>query len=164
MAPEVRVNAISTLEYTNTVDIWSLGCLIHVAITKQLPIFDSSGYHDYHRSRQTLVKRGASSTAIEFIASFMSPRPSDRPTAADALAHPWLNTENHGGTPYSPPPTAVGFVIDESAANYEFWGNLVIQTPGGDPQPSKILTRLLRGIGDYIVSSVAQRYFARTGR
>ena len=67
--------------------------------------------------------RGADAGALAFLAALLMVDPTKRPSAADALAHPWLSVDYGGGsgfgTPAAPSPTAspppgrvgAGFVV-----------------------------------------------------
>lgn len=103
MAPEILDDYFSsyTSVYTNAVDIWSLGCLIHDIVTKETPFPDTKKLEDYVRGRapfpvKKLVEARASSTAVEFIARLLLPVPGKRLTAEQALKDSWLNGMNEG--------------------------------------------------------------------
>ena len=79
--------------YTDAVDMWSLGCLIHWLLTGQLPLSRRNlmlycmqkipfprEYLDAHRS---------SEMAHDFILKVLQPHPRDRMSAGDALSHEW---------------------------------------------------------------------------
>lgn len=101
MAPEIRDDYFysKTSVYTNAVDIWSLGCLIHEIMTKETPFLDGKTFEDYVLGRilfprTMLIEKGASSTAIKFINSLLMPLPEERLTAEQALKSPWLAAED----------------------------------------------------------------------
>lgn len=83
--------------YTNSVDIWSLGCLTYVMLTKDAPFTDTQGLLDYIQGRTSLpktklIEKSASVTVVKFIASLMVLLPGDRLTADQALKLPWVTT------------------------------------------------------------------------
>lgn len=96
-APEVLGYISSeTSSYTNAVDIWSLGCLIHAIITKETPFTDTRQLLNYVGGQapfpeMRMLDNGTSSTAIKLIASLMAVQPEKRLTAEQALGHPWLS-------------------------------------------------------------------------
>lgn len=96
-APEVLGYISSeTSSYTNAVDIWSLGCLIHAIITKETPFTDTRQLLHYVGGQSPfpemrMLDNGTSSTAIKLIASLMAVQPEKRLTAEQALGHPWLS-------------------------------------------------------------------------
>lgn len=98
MAPEILDDYFSsyTSVYTNAVDIWSLGCLIHDIVTKETPFPDTRKLEDYVRGRipfprTKLIETRASSATIEFISKLLLPLPGKRLTAIQALNDPWLD-------------------------------------------------------------------------
>lgn len=98
-APEtLDLFSSETSVYTNAVDIWSLGCVVHVVMTGKTPfphlrklIEYTEGRISFPRTR--LMENDASSHAIKFIASLMEAQPEDRLTAEQALKAPWLNAD-----------------------------------------------------------------------
>lgn len=103
--------------YSNTVDIWALGAVVHKILTAEIPFLDKyeevsmtsgldSGYvtsgevdigllSDYCRKSQpfpteSLLTNKASEDAIDFVKSMMLVDPRARITAAGALNSRWL--------------------------------------------------------------------------
>jgi len=80
MAPEVLKQS-----YTNKVDLWSIGIVAHRMLTGELPERDNDG-------TPLLSQRlmGRTALARDFVASLLSVDPKVRPSASEALGHPWL--------------------------------------------------------------------------
>ena len=95
-----------TSEYTNSVDIWSLGCVIYELLVGT-KLFASEGQVSrYFFGKWPFPQdklKGLSPTddvGITLLKSMLSIQPEDRPTAVDALSHVWLvrpkrQNENH---------------------------------------------------------------------
>ena len=84
-----------TSEYTNAVDIWSLGCVTYEVLTRKVPFPDLRALRLYSVGREqfptdTSTADSVSVKGIEFIKSLMAPDPSKRLTAETALAASWL--------------------------------------------------------------------------
>ncbi|KAF8243831.1 kinase-like protein, partial [Wilcoxina mikolae CBS 423.85] len=102
-APEVRgchqLNEDDSdvkLEYTNAVDIWSLGIITHEVLTKEVPFESETRLVRYvDRSMgfpmKALEKAGVGSSTTNFIKRLLAPMPQDRPTAEEALLDHWLS-------------------------------------------------------------------------
>jgi len=98
-APEVRgldPNS-ETSEYTNSVDIWSLGCVIYellVGTKLFVSEFQLSGYFygkwPFPEDRLRGLSPPTGDIGISFLKAMLAIQPQDRPTAADALNHAWL--------------------------------------------------------------------------
>lgn len=98
MAPEVD-NCSPSYEYTNAVDIWSLGCVVHRILTGQTPFANARERQRYSYKldefpTQHLIKQGISKAGVEFVRGLMKVDPSTRPFAIDARRDAWLNTVN----------------------------------------------------------------------
>ncbi|KAI9874609.1 MAG: hypothetical protein M1830_009566 [Pleopsidium flavum] len=84
-------------EYTNAVDIWSLGCVIFQILTHQVPFFDLRALRLYSNGTalfptEALSARCLSTEGIDFIKSLLVPQPLKRLAAETALEDPWLKT------------------------------------------------------------------------
>lgn len=95
IAPEVTgLFQSETSVYSNAVDMWSLGCLIHFMFTDSTPFptFRRLNHYVQHENfpETELRERNASSDAIAFVIRLMRLKPSDRLTAKEALMDPWL--------------------------------------------------------------------------
>ena len=98
-APEVigLVSDNETSDYTNSVDIWSLGCVIYELLTGTR-LFASatqvSGYilgiRPFPEDKLKELPTPTDDSGISLIKSMLSIQPEDRPTAADALCNEWL--------------------------------------------------------------------------
>ena len=100
MAPEVLglINH-ETEEYTDAVDIWSLGCICHRLLTLVSPFAMHNAILPYCGGNLDLPiesshKAGISNEAIHFVKSLMAAQPSQRPSAEVALKSIWLNETN----------------------------------------------------------------------
>jgi serine/threonine protein kinase len=112
MAPEV----IAQIPYGCQIDVWSFGVLMYFALTGHFP------YEDYNRQALYLKIckndysfdpskwRGISILAKRFIANILHPDPEVRMTAAECLAHPWLEELKE----VEPMAEAVELKLDES--------------------------------------------------
>ncbi|KAG0643277.1 kinase-like domain-containing protein, partial [Tuber brumale] len=93
-----------TSEYTNSVDIWSLGCVVYELLVGT-KLFVSEGqvigyyYGKFPFPRDTLraLSPPTDSVGISFLESLLVIQPEDRPTAASALKHVWLVDVGGGG-------------------------------------------------------------------
>lgn len=115
-SPEVVTRA----QYGKPVDLFGCGVLLYVALSGSLPfrgdtpeeVFASiaRGRVSFPKARWSLV----SDDAKHFVRSLLSHKASDRPTADEALNHPWLRSNGdrlNEGRPISPKP----FVRNTSA-------------------------------------------------
>ena len=86
-----------TSNYTNSVDIWSLGCVIYellVGTKLFISEFQLSGYFYgkwlFPEDRLRGLSPPTGDIGISFLKDMLAIQPQDRPTAADALSHAWL--------------------------------------------------------------------------
>lgn len=104
VAPEVitgkydlQQSQSSPVNYSNLVDIWSLGCLVYVLLTSHLPfngrtqsqMFQKIKSGEFHESPLNSYK--ISSEGRDFLTCCLQVDPRNRITAEDALKHPWLS-------------------------------------------------------------------------
>lgn len=104
VAPEVIVGKYdlqqsqdSPINYSNLVDIWSLGCLVYVLLTSHLPfngrtqsqMFQKIKSGEFHESPLNSYK--ISAEGRDFLSCCLQVDPRMRITAEDALKHPWLS-------------------------------------------------------------------------
>ncbi|SMN22125.1 similar to Saccharomyces cerevisiae YPL153C RAD53 Protein kinase, required for cell-cycle arrest in response to DNA damage [Maudiozyma saulgeensis] len=83
-------------EYSNMVDMWSLGCLVYVILTSHLPfsgnseadLFEKIIHGSYHDA--PLRDYRVSEEAKDFIDSLLQVDVTKRLTAKKALQHPWI--------------------------------------------------------------------------
>jgi serine/threonine protein kinase len=98
MAPELYfyVPGLSTetSEYTNAVDIWAVGCIIHRIMTRAVPFPSRRSLHNYSNGNGELLFQVLSpmAEAEAFVQKLLTPYPVKRPTASAALEHSWVIT------------------------------------------------------------------------
>jgi len=98
-APEVLglVSDSETSYYTNSVDIWSLGCVIYELLAGTR-LFASAtqvsrhilGIWPFPEDKLKVLPTPTDDAGISLLKSMLSIQPEDRPTAADALGNAWL--------------------------------------------------------------------------
>lgn len=101
LAPEIMSkkhgdNHAST-KYSNKVDIWSIGCMLYVILTSYLP-FSNRTQQELYKSVisgrfavKPLLNAGVTTECIRFLYHVLTVNPAKRPSAAQALRHPWFN-------------------------------------------------------------------------
>ena len=89
-----------TSNYTNSVDIWSLGCVIYellVGTKLFVSEFQLSGYFYgkwlFPEDRLRGLSPSTDDIGVSLLKTMLAIQPEDRPTAGDALSHAWLG--NH---------------------------------------------------------------------
>lgn len=108
-------------------DMWCLGETIARALTGQGTFSDNDHLFDYQERRvgfpdDALRLSLASADALNFVRSLMKVEPKERPTAAQALHHPWLRT-NH--TPNTAATSRVPNSVTESRAIIQDFGGKI---------------------------------------
>lgn len=98
LAPEVlggRSKNIPSI-YSNLVDLWSIGCLAYVILTGYLP-FEGQTQDQLYKNvlsgryfRQPLEAIGLSEKGCQFLDALLQVEPKNRPSAKEALRHPWI--------------------------------------------------------------------------
>ncbi|CAN4108056.1 unnamed protein product [Withania somnifera] len=103
MAPEV-VNRKNN-GYGIPADIWSLGCTILEMLTGQIPYSHLEGMQALFRigrGEPPPIPDTLSTEAQDFIKSCLRVNPSDRPTAAELLEHPFIMKSSNFSSPSAP--------------------------------------------------------------
>ena len=92
MAPEFHLKQ----DYTESVDLWSLGVMAYTMIAKKFPF---NGINEKEIIDRILVKvpdfLKFSEMQRDFVEKLLSKEPEMRPTASQALEHPWLLSINN---------------------------------------------------------------------
>lgn len=107
-----------TREFTNAIDMWSLGCLVYQLLTGQTPFLESEEATEgstqfeyeqgtdmqllYRYSRGEAELPGKCTEGKDMVTRLLSPKPEDRPSASAARKHPWLANEGHDSTWWNP--------------------------------------------------------------
>jgi serine/threonine protein kinase len=94
LAPELLSN-LNNRPYTNKIDIWSIGILAHQMLIGHTPFQDSLTFAElYRRIREVDFEiaghEPVSALGRGFIRTLLQPDPDLRPTAQQALRHPWI--------------------------------------------------------------------------
>jgi len=97
MAPEMDDTEIIK---TNTVDIWSLGCILFRMIAGCPPFLHRRKVHDYaiiaSSPPESVKNRGFSVPCEDFLRDVLQPNPKDRPSAEACLKMAWITSEGFG--------------------------------------------------------------------
>ncbi|KAJ6370453.1 hypothetical protein OIU76_028685 [Salix suchowensis] len=93
MAPEVANR--KRVGYGFASDIWSLGCTVTEMSTRKYPQYNARNAVSVELAIRSgkgpVVPAYLSDTLKNFINQCLQPDPNQRPTAADLLAHPFVN-------------------------------------------------------------------------
>lgn len=101
MAPElfyyVQELDTNTSEYTNAIDLWSLGCIIHRIVTGKVPFPSMLSLKNYciDQSKVPLNMPHTMEEAAKFVQGLLRSHPAKRPVASAALESTWLTTSKH---------------------------------------------------------------------
>lgn len=84
-------------EYTDAVDIWSMGCVTYWLLVKEAPFSSLSRLNDFVRGYsqfpvRSLNQKGVSEQGISFLRQAIAIGPSVRFTAIAGLKDPWVRT------------------------------------------------------------------------
>jgi serine/threonine protein kinase len=81
--------------YTTAVDIWAVGTLIHEALTGRVPFYHHEPTVMALKAQFSPATRLPSSVSPEcqaFVDAVLQKHPGKRPTAAELLQHPWVQS------------------------------------------------------------------------
>lgn len=98
MAPEILGFTEDSCEYTNAVDMWSLGCLASWLLTQQV-LVDVSKMYLFSRGRfplplDVLSSKAVSKPGLDFVANLLVYQPHLRMSALAAVRHEWLRSHS----------------------------------------------------------------------
>jgi serine/threonine protein kinase len=105
MAPElfhyVQELDSETSEYTNAVDLWSVGCIIHRVLTGAVPFPSLLSLRNYCKdpSKVPLNMPPTMEEARKFVQELLMPHPAKRPAAGAALKSNWITRSKY---PFQP--------------------------------------------------------------
>ena len=97
MAPEIYDR-----NYGSKCDIWSIGVIAFILLTGQVP-FKGNDFNVMLKVRRANYNfkhpawNGISDKCKDFISKLLTLDPNDRPSAEEALKHPWLDDANLSG-------------------------------------------------------------------
>jgi len=94
LAPEVVLGSQSRT-YTNKIDVWSLGIIAYQLLIGTTPFHDSTSFTELYRriveaDFEIPTDAPISNLGRDFIRTLLQPDPEIRPTAQQALRHPWI--------------------------------------------------------------------------
>ena len=85
-----------TFQYTNAVDMWSLGCVIYNVLAHSLP-YPNSRAKSFPFPTQPLKDR-VNDQGVNLLECLLRVDPSTRWTAQKAVTHPWLHASDEGSS------------------------------------------------------------------
>lgn len=138
--------------YTNAVDMWAFGCLVHEILTSEIPFLKThpdggidgklpdqqinNGMiiglcrHKLDFPAKPLQKAGVGKNGIDFVKKLLVPNPRFRTSATKARESPWLSEEPGSDTPHidSAPNDPHGFYLQNCRQN--LWHFVTMEHPG----------------------------------
>ena len=105
VAPEMQQTHLGErTEYNNQVDIWSLGVIVFALLSGRMPFkrkpsdcvpLEDKESRAYRKSFGKSPWPQISDDCIDFVERILDPNPTTRPSAKQALQHPWLKKAAH---------------------------------------------------------------------
>jgi serine/threonine protein kinase len=92
LAPEVEDDELLDSDYTQAVDIWSLGCVVYHVLVREPPFLTTSSKSKPFPEAQ--LESRSLDMALKFLRTLLVRDPSQRATARDALSSDWLLNAN----------------------------------------------------------------------
>jgi len=97
MAPEI-LNYVPGMdpqssEYTNAIDLWSLGCIIYRLASGVVPFPVGPSLYEYCKGLLEFPPHPLALSLIgaKYVKHLLEPRPTSRPTALEARSHLWMS-------------------------------------------------------------------------
>lgn len=98
MAPEM-LNCVQAMdpqcsEYTNAIDLWSVGCIVYRLASGVVPFPVWPSLYEYCKGEIEFppLPLALSLIGANFVKHLLEPHPKNRPTAQGALGHIWMST------------------------------------------------------------------------
>ena len=99
-APEILKyleSDVSDFDYTDAVDMWATGCIVYRLVTGVVPFPPGTFLMKYCEDKSLfpydqLIDNGVKSGAVRFVQGLLATTPGERPSAVQALQHPWIKT------------------------------------------------------------------------
>ena len=88
LAPEIEDDDFPDSEYTQAVDMWSLGCVIYTILARTSPFTTMSSKKKPFP--KAALKLCSSADAVDLVQVLLAKDPAERPTAKNARSNKWL--------------------------------------------------------------------------